>query len=134
MPLQIQSTIRIVIPVGGEDAVFVCRIPRADEISKFLKSRFTTRRNKVEQNLYPARIAFADSILIDVENVTYRTVSGETKVLGPANPLSDEDKASWAQILGAPVNDWRDLIQVNWKSAIAMRWEEPQGEGDDPGN
>ena len=131
---RLDSTIRISVPVGDEDVILVCRRPSADEVSKFLNSRFTTHRNKVKSNLYPARVAFVDSILVDAENVTFVTASGEEKPLNAATVLTPDDASHWSKVLGEAVSCWKDLISMPWKSTVAMYFEEQQGGGEEQGN
>lgn len=132
MPLIIESkTIRIPVAVGNETVIFVCRQPTAAEISNFLSHRFVRRRNKVQDRLYEARAVFVDTILIDVENVQYRAATGEVRPLNSQTELSDADKTQQSQRIGQPVSTWKDMLQVNWKSAVAMYFEDQQTLGED---
>ena len=130
------SSIRIAISAGSEDVVFICRRPSGKEISKFLGKRFTTHRNKVQSRLYEARAEFVDSILLDVENVTFRTVEGETVPLNSKLQLTDADRAAWAVNLDvrAAEVDWKSLIPINWKSSVAMFFEDSGSDEESSGN
>lgn len=116
--------IRITVPVPGDEVVFVCRRPSAKEISKFLTSRNRTHRNKVTSRLYEAREEFARSIILDVENVSFRTASGEVKPLNAQTTLSAEDKEHWSKVLDVKVESWLDLISISWFSSVAMFFED----------
>jgi hypothetical protein len=127
------TSVRIRVPVGDDDVVFVCRRPTGREISKFLSSRYVTKRNKMEPRLYEARLEFVNSILRDVEGATFRNAAGEELPLNAASTLTAEDKALWAGTLGEPVESWKDLIPVTWKSSVAMYFEDSAA-GEDAGN
>jgi hypothetical protein len=133
---RINSNIRVTVPVGIEEVVFVCRRPDGQEISKFLNSRFETRRNKVQSKLYEARERFIDAIVVDVENVTFDDASGQNLPLNKATVLTDADKAHWAAILHIPVDQvtWKALIPLNWKSSAATFFEDPALGGDEQGD
>lgn len=124
--VQIASdNLRIPVPVGNEDVVFICRRPRAKEISTFLNNRWRRGpRGKIVDRLYEARREFVDSILIDVENVTWKTAAGDAAPLNAATSLSEADRQHWSDVLGEPVTSWKDLIPLNWKSAVAMHFED----------
>jgi hypothetical protein len=127
------TSVRIRVPVGDDDVVFVCRRPTGREISKFLSSRYVTKRNKMEPRLYEARLEFVNSILRDVEKATFRNAAGDELPLNAAATLTAEDKALWSGTLGEPVECWKDLIPVTWKSAVAMYFEDSTA-GEDAGN
>ncbi len=119
------DNLRIPVPVGNEDVVFVCRRPRAKEISNFLNNRWRRGpRGKIIDRLYDARREFVDSILIDVENVTWKTAAGETVPLNAGTVLTEADRQHWSEMLGEPVASWKDLIPLNWKSAVAVHVED----------
>ncbi len=122
----LSSNIRISIPVGDEEVVLICRKPTTDEVNHFLSSRFVARGRKVQQNFVEERVKFVDKVLVNVENVGYENAQGEMVPLTAQTPLSDEDKAHAAKLLGCKVESWKDLINVAWKCAAAMRFEEPQ--------
>jgi hypothetical protein len=137
MPEVVVNNIRISVPIGSEDVVFVCRRPSAKEISKFLSSRYIQKRNKVEARLYEAREAFVNSILVDVENVTFRNAANESLPLNAATILTEADRASWAAQLDVKPSEltWKDMVPLNWKSGVAMYFEDAQSEKeDDEGN
>lgn len=132
MPEIVSNNIRIRVPVGDDEVVFICRRPSTKEISKFLSSRYVQKRNKVETRLYEAREAFVNSILLDVENVTFKSAAGESIALNSQTTLMESDRQSYAEQLGVPPSavTWKDLIPVNWKSGVAMIWEDTQAESD----
>lgn len=134
------DNLRIPVPVGSEDVIFICRRPKAREISNFLNNRWRRGpRGKIVDRLYEARREFVDSVLIDVENVTWKTAAGETLPLNSSTQLSDRDRELWSEIMGEPVTGWKDLIPLNWKSAVAMQFEDALAlssedeEGNSPG-
>jgi hypothetical protein len=136
MPEVVSNNIRITVPIGNEDVVFICRRPTTKEISKFLSSRYVQKRNKVETRLYEAREAFVNSILVDVENVTFRNAANESLPLNAATILTEADRASWAMQLDVKPSEltWKDLVPLNWKSGVAMYFEDTQADGPDEGN
>jgi hypothetical protein len=117
--------IRIPIEVGEEQVILICRKPTADEVNQFLSARFVAKGRKVEQHFVQERVKFIDKILIGVENAGYENAQGELVVLAAEAVLSDADKAYASESLGFPVTSWKDLINVNWKCAAAIRFEEP---------
>ena len=120
----ILSSIRIKIPTGGETVTFVCRKPTAKEVSTFLSGRYTRHRNKMVDRRVDAQLAFAKSILIDVENLGYEPIgtdgigTGKVVALNKATVLSDDDKRVYQ------ASDWKDVIQANWLVSVAMQFEE----------
>jgi hypothetical protein len=124
----LSSNIRIPIPVGDEEVVLICRKPTTEEMNNFLSSRFVAKGRKVQQNFVEERVKLIDKILVNIENVGYENAQGEMVPLTAQTQLSDEDKAHAAALLGCKVGSWKDLINVNWKCAAAMRFEEPQTE------
>jgi len=123
--------IRVVVEAGGEDVIFICRQPSAAERSKFLSSRFVTKRNKMVSRLYEARAEFVDQILLDVENIQYCASNGEIRQLNAQAELSDADKAEYSTVHGVEVRGWRDMIPLNWKSSVAMYFEDQQSQGEE---
>lgn len=128
------AQMKIAVPVGGEDVVFTLRRPSAKETSKFLNSRFEQKRNKLVSKLYEARVAFIDSLLVDISNAQYETAAGELKPLNKDTVLSADDAAHASRVLDIPVNSWKDLIPVSWKSSVAMQFEDSNQGGDEEGN
>lgn len=133
MPEVFSDHIRISVPVGDEEVVFICRQPTAKEISKFLSSRYVQVRNKVQTRLYEAREAFVNSILVDVENVTFRNAANESIPLNAATVLTESDRATLAARYDVKPSDmtWKDMIPLNWKSGVAMYFEDAQSGGTD---
>jgi hypothetical protein len=131
MPLAAAPTRRIPIDVNGETVVFVCRVPSAAELSKFLNGRFATVRNKVNSRVYEAREEFINKIAVDVENATYAGADGIEKPLSAATALSDEDKTFWSGMFGQRVESWKDLIPLSWKSSAAQRFEDSANVADE---
>jgi hypothetical protein len=115
---------RVSIDVAGGTVTFICRTPSASEQSKFLNSRFATKRNKVETRVYAARAEFMDQITVDVEGVTYVNAEGAEFPLNAAASLTDADKAKWTAVLGVTIKSFRDLIPLSWKSSAAQRFED----------
>ena len=130
-----KKLVRIVVSAGNEDVIFVCRKPNARDMAKFLNSRYTQRRNKIETRLYEARAEFVDAILVDVENVTFKNSAGVSVPLNAQTQFTDEDRASWAADLDVRPSEltWKDLLPLNWKSGVAMYFEDAQSrlEGDE---
>ncbi|HZL56927.1 MAG TPA: hypothetical protein VFC21_07590 [Bryobacteraceae bacterium] len=124
MPLAVAPKKRVAIDVNGETVVFICRTPSAGEMSAFLNSRFITKRNKVESRAYEAREAFMDKVAIDIENATYAGADGVEKPLDASTVLSSDEKTYLAGILGKPVDSWKDVIPMQWKSSAAQRFED----------
>jgi hypothetical protein len=130
----IQSgNMRIRLTIGSEEAVFICRRPTTRESSNFLNTRWVRgKRNKIDDRLYEARRAFIDLILVDLEEVVFKTAAGEVVPLNAAAVLSPADIEHWSQVLGEPVKSWKDLIPVQWKSSVAQRFEDvPNFDGDE---
>ncbi len=134
MAVQIKTTRRVAIDVAGETVVFICRIPSAQELSKFLNGRFTQKRNKVESRVYEARAEFIDKILVDVEGAEFEGADKTIRPLNAQTVLTEDDKVMWRGIMGTPVETWKDLIQLSWKSSAALRFEDSSNEGDDEKN
>lgn len=128
------SHMKITIPVGGEEVTFTLRRPTAKDLSKFLNSRFEQKRNKVVSKVYEARVAFIDAHIEDIGNASFQDASGEVRPLNKDTSLSAEDKAFASGILGTPVESWKDLISVSWKSSAAMFFEDANQGGDSEGN
>lgn len=124
------KTIRI--DVGEGDPVeLIVRQPTAAEHSAFLKSRLKERRNKVKSEVFEARQAFLDKILVDCRNVKIEDVDGTSIDLN----RNAEITPGLRELYGLGEKDgWRDLIPPNWKSAAAMHFEEPEQVGDDEGS
>ncbi|HEX4135920.1 MAG TPA: hypothetical protein VHY84_14995 [Bryobacteraceae bacterium] len=133
MPLAASPNRRIAVDVSGETVVFVCRVPSAAELSKFLNARFETKRNKVKSHVYEARQEFIDKIAIDIENATYVGADGVEKPLNARTVLEDQDKTYWSGIQGEPVQSWKDLIPLSWKSSAAQQFEDSANVGEDEG-
>ncbi len=125
MAVSITSKIRILVPVGDENVVLICRKPTAAEHSAFLKGRYEQKGRKVRDQSYDAREELMYKILVDAENAEYETAAGETKPLNSRTVLSDEDKSHWSRVLGKTVNSWIDLMPISWLSTAAMSFEEP---------
>jgi len=131
---KLDTTRRITIVVGEEAVTFICRLPAPDEQSKFLNSRFTQKRNKVESNVYPARVAFMDKITLDIEGATFVDAEGAEKPLNASAVLTDADKAKWMKALGLrSIESFLDLIPLSWKSSAAQQFEDnaSASEGDE---
>lgn len=129
----ISGVVRVKVQVGSDTVVLVCRRPTAPEQSAFLGARFKTKGRKVKSELYEAREAFIDKILIDAEGAEFASGTG-VRPLNASTDLSAEDRQQWTRIMGKPVDRWQDLIPVSWKSSAAMTFEDPaqdEGEGDD---
>lgn len=119
------TNIRLKIDVGGsEPIVLVLRRSSAQQVSKFLDRRFTTRRNKMVNRSVSARIEFIDSLLIDVENLSVRDAAGEAHLVCAAMEMGEADQARWSELLNDQIRTFRDFIAVNWKSTAAMRFED----------
>lgn len=131
-----QAKLRIRVTTGNEDVVFICRQPSAKEVSKFLASRFVTHRNKQVNRLYEARQSFIDSIIEDVENVSYRDAAGNLVPLHAGTQFTPEDIATWSKTLDLRPSevDWKALIPLNWKSSAAMFFEDSASGEADAGN
>lgn len=108
---------RCVIQVGETpNPVLILRTPTRQELKAFLSSRWEHRRNKMEDRTVEARERFIDALLIDVENVAVRV--GDQAV-----PLTKD------------MADWKSRIPVNWKTSLAIRFEEQETlTGDDEKN
>ena len=132
MSAVISNSIRINVMVdGGEKVVFICRRPKAQELSNFLNKRFQTKGTRVKSQLYEAREALIDKILVNVEGAEYEDAAGQVKPLNASTVLSDQDKTHWAGILGESIESWKDLIPMSWKSSAAMTFEDAKPEADD---
>ncbi len=120
---------------GDDHVVVILRQPTPEEVSRFLKSRFPTVRNKTINQHAEARIAFVDRILKDVEGLTIKNAAGEKVHVGAAMNITDADRESWRQRLGWSVSSWKDLIPAAWKCSWALQFEENQNpvseEGED---
>ena len=134
MAVTISGTIKIDVPVAGATVTLVCRRPTAQELSKFLNARFETQGRKVKSRLYEARTALIDKILVDVKNAEYATPEGEPKPLNCATVLGEREVEYWTAVNGAPVQSWKDLIPMSWKSSAAMHFEDQQPEEGGEGN
>lgn len=133
--IKIQSaTIRVAVPVGNEDAIFICERPTGKELSAFLTSRFRTHRNKITNVAYEVRPNFAKSLILDAENISFENAAGEVVPLNNKTELTEADKAKWSSILGEPVVHWRDLISVSWLCSVAMYFEESSPADESEGN
>ncbi len=100
---------RIRIYVGDEEVTFVLNTPSTDALVRFLKDRYvSTRRGKIVDRSYEARIKFVDEHLYDVENVVYRDENGQIR------PLNNT------------VEGWKEKIPASWKVSVAMHFEEKE--------
>jgi hypothetical protein len=86
----------------------------------------------MESRLYPARSEFFDAIAIDAENVTFENADGLDVPLCAATSFTEADINKWRSIMGKTILSWRDLIAENWKSAVAMRFEDSGTEVEEP--
>lgn len=124
------KTIRI--DVGeGEPVELIVRRPNAAEHSAFLKSRLKERRNKVKTEVFEARQAFLDKILVDCRGVKIEDADGESIDLNAKTEITP----GLRELYGLGDKDgWRDLIPVNWKSTAAMHFEESEQVEDEEKN
>ncbi len=100
---------RIKIQVDDEEVTFILNTPTTEALLKFLKERYsTTRRGRLVDRSYEARIRFVDEHLYDVENVVYRDENGDIK------PLNNT------------VEGWKEKIPASWKVSVAMHFEEKE--------
>ena len=123
------KTRRITIPVGDEAVVIIVKEPSSKERSDFLSSRFAMQGRKVKNQMTEARAKFIRPLLLDVENATFEDAQGSPHPLNKSTTLSDEDKSYVELVLGIPVKDWRDLVNVSWLSSAAMAFEDTAPEG-----
>lgn len=122
--------IRIRVNTGqDEPAILIVRRPSADAVQRFLKARTVTRRNKLENHAYEARIDFIDGILVDVEGVAYEDLQGEVHPLNSSVSLENVHP----DVRGS-ASSWKDLIPVNWKSSAAMYFEDSDDAEEERGN
>ena len=130
MPVSSFSKIRrITIPVGDDSVVIIVREPSSKERSDFLTARFEMQGRKVKNHQAQARARFIRPLLMDVENATYEDAAGNAQPLNKNTTLAEVDKTSIEAVLGVPINDWRDLLNVSWLSSAAMAFEDPAPEG-----
>jgi hypothetical protein len=123
------KTRRISIPVGDESVTIIVREPSSKERSDFLTSRFEMQGRKVKNQMTEARARFIRPLLLDVENATYEDAHGVPHPLNKSTTLSEEDKSYVEGVLGIPVKDWRDLVNISWLSSAAMAFEDAAPEG-----
>ncbi len=129
------SSIKIPIEVGGETVNLICRRPTAKELSSFLSSRFVQKRNKMQSRIYEARSEFIDQILVDVENAQVQNAAGDVLEITKDLVLTEDDKRHLTSSLGDNIENWRDLIPLNWKASAAMYFEDQhQAAPDEEGN
>lgn len=94
--MQLQNEIRKSIGPDGDKATFTLRQPTNEELNEFLAARYqTSRHGRMRDNSIAARVAFFDTLLVGVENLT--------DCLG--NPVTPETK---------------QLIPTIWKTAIVF--------------
>ena len=132
MPVQSFARMRrITIPVGDEQVILILREPTSKERSDFLTARFQVQGRKVKSHVSEARARFIRPLLLEIENAEYENADGVFVPLNSKVTLSETDKSSVGLVLGAPVNDWRDLVNVTWLSSAAMAYEDaaPETEG-----
>ncbi len=120
---------KIRIPVGEESVTVIVREPSSKERSDFLTSRFQMEGRKVKNQMTESRARFIRPLLLDLDNATYETADGAEKPLNKTTTLTEEDKTFMEGVLGIPVKDWRDLVNVSWLSSAAMAFEDAAPEG-----
>ena len=120
---------KIRIPVGEESVTVIVREPSSKERSDFLTSRFQMEGRKVKNQMTESRARFIRPLLLDLDNATYETADGTEKPLNKTTTLTDEDKTFMEGVLGMPVRDWRDLVNISWLSSAAMAFEDAAPEG-----
>lgn len=122
--MQITNEIRFKHFEGSESITVVLRQPTSEEVSRFLKARFPSVRNKTLNQRAEAQIAFIDRILTGVDGLTVANAAGEQIPVGPGMALTEADTAAWQQRFGWKVATWKDLIPSYWKTSWALRFEE----------
>lgn len=104
----LEDNTRFVIQIGEEpNPVLILRRPTNNEVKEFLKSRFVRKGGKMVDQSVEAREKFVNTLLVDCENV-------EIKKDGVAVSLKS----------GIP--DWTSYIPLNWKTSIAIKFEEQE--------
>lgn len=98
---------------GEPKPVLILRSPSAEELRAHLAGRFrkggkAADQFRITEQLMVSREAFIDSILVDCENVGYLLPDGSHG------------------ILNKDVSGWKAKIPINWKTSIAMRYEEQE--------
>jgi hypothetical protein len=98
---------------GADKPVLILRAPSSEELRAHLAGRFkkggkATDPFRITEQLMLSREAFVDSLLVDCENVGYLRAPGDQVPLGQSVP------------------GWKSKIPVNWKTSIAMKYEEQE--------
>jgi len=110
---------RYMIDVGeGENnPTLIIRRPSDKEMQRFLASRWERKGSKVVDRTIDARREFVDALLEGCERIEIEQADGTYTDLTPNG------------------NGWKDSIPLNWKTSLAMRFEEQEAfTGDDEKN
>ena len=111
MAVRATEHIRVEVPIGDEEVVFLFPGWKDEKLQKAIRRLVTGRqeikRNQVKDVSQEARIAFFDSMALDVEN------------------YEDQDAAGiWVPVRAATHPGWKDLIPASWKTSCASFFEE----------
>lgn len=106
--MRLDENLRFTIQMGEEkNPVLILRQPTARELKTFLQGRFVRKGNKIQDVSVEARENFVNALLERVENVEVKGLHG-----------------GYVEIMTLP--DWKDRIPLNWKTSIAIKFEEAE--------
>ena len=107
--MRLEENLRFAILLGQEEdnPVLILKQPTPQQIKNFLQQRFFRKGNKVEDNSIEAREKFINLLLEKVKNVEIKDSSG-----------------NYVSIMTLP--DWKDRIPLNWKTSLAIKFEEAE--------
>lgn len=108
--MRIEEELKFTIQLGQgpDNPILILRQPTPAEVKAFLTGRFIRKGNKVQDESVTAREKFIDTLMIGIQNVEIRDSSRNYIALSPDFP------------------NWKEKIPVNWKTSIAVRFEEAE--------
>ena len=113
---------------SGDKITVSMRYPTSSELSRHLNARFPRHGKIIKTQIVEARVAFAQSLLINVKGVTLEGDDGSVVTVDRDLVLSDDDKKDWSAALRRPVENWMDLFPSATMAAWAIKVEgEKQG-------
>lgn len=106
--MRIEDELKYTIQLGQgpDNPILILRQPTPAEVKAFLTGRFVRKGTKVQDESVTARERFIDTLLISVLHVEVKDPSGNYVALNPDFP------------------NWQEKIPVNWKTSIAVHFEE----------
>lgn len=99
-----------------DDPVLILRQPTNAELKTFLRNRFARKGTRFDDKSIEAREQFIDNLLVGCKNV---------EVKGSPYITSEGTQSGWVN-LNPEMPGWKNQIPLNWKTSVAMKFEEQE--------